>query len=196
ARLRRAVEVVNLDKYSSIWVADMGWGSPIVREFERAGRQLPFRDHAAFGRNIVVFRVPTQGIGRWEELALDALLGQGAALTGRLPGRLTSALWPSDYPADSISRLLAGRIDLVVPYADFYRMLQADLEGLDRFLPALAFWAVGTPERHVIGLSSMNDLESYLAGGFRFTLLGVDQDTLAAVYVMDRARDFEPNLRP
>ena len=50
-------------------------------------------------------------------------------------------------------------------YGELYRRLRSDRESLDGFLPALAFWSIGSRENHPEPMQFMDDCENYIAGG-------------------------------
>jgi 4-amino-4-deoxy-L-arabinose transferase-like glycosyltransferase len=106
-----------------------------------------------------------------------------------LQNRARTVLWPTvclTERARSQAGLLADR---VLSYQGLYEQLRANRRQFDDFLPVLAFWAVGTQEEHPEAMGYMDDCESYISGGYRFTLLRVDPDSVTAVFLIDTVED-------
>lgn len=53
---------------------------------------------------------------------------------------------------------------------------------LEDYLPCLACWMVGDDREHLRIFSFMDDLQNFIAGDFKFTLLAVTRDGTGAVY--------------
>jgi hypothetical protein len=175
----------------TVCVASAGWGLNIaMRLFTRYRLQYP--GTRMFGRNIAVLQLPvgeepsSANLVRHQAHAAKALDG----LVGIVPSgtRFSTALWPSELPADSFRRHAGAFSDQVLTYAELYKALKQETP-LDQFLPALAFWAFHTTESHPEFMSYMDDAEHYVSGGYRFTLALVSPDTAAAVYVIEPANE-------
>jgi len=107
---------------------------------------------------------------------LESCRGPGAR-------RCATAVLPAGY------RQIADQAELgrVAARSLTYSGLALLLEDypLDRYLPALAFWEVGTREEFPEFMGFMNGLESYYSAGYRFTLLDVAPDSSAGLYLVE-----------
>ncbi len=96
-----------------------------------------------------------------------------------LPSGYRSIFWPSDHPLpewpDSVR---------VLTYAQLYQSLAGENTELVDFLPALAFWATGSPENHPEVFGYMPERENYRHGGYYFTLLAASRDSAAIGYLV------------
>ncbi len=159
-----------------VGVVAIGESGNLADNLERyAGVVYPGR--RAFGPNVAVFFVPMTG---------DALsaVARRAADAVRTPPE--AVFWPSgrlDDPAVALLGDLAGR---VIPYSRLYRA--GALRGgsvVYRFVPALAVWVFGSPERHPLSMRYMDDQENYYYADLKFTLLAADEDSLAGLYLIE-----------
>ena len=70
-------------------------------------------------------------------------------------------------------------------FADFRevsRELFTGRHGLEDYMPLLACWMLKDSREHLQIFTYMDDLESFVAGGYKFTLLYVTSDGAAAIY--------------
>jgi hypothetical protein len=104
-----------------------------------------------------------------------------------VPGRARAALVP-DQRASGIDRAGLDRlVNGVMTFSQFYDSLDSGRSPAE-YLPALAFWRFGPSERHPAVFRYMDDCENYVSAGLRFTLLGVDPDTLVGLYAIETDR--------
>jgi hypothetical protein len=154
-----------------------GWGYDLLQGYVDRFRSVPPAAER-FGGRISVFVLGAAGDG------LDSL----AARAGReLPGRLRTVLWPTGYLTDSSRVLAAGIGGEVLSYEELYAALESGRD-LDELVPALALWRFAPLEIHEQLLQLMDGRHSYIAGGFRFVLLGTDPTGAVAAYVLDLDR--------
>ncbi len=118
----------------------------------------------------------------------DALESLAKAGANDLNRRHPTAFWPTAYFTTSAQRHARRLAARAVAYAELYDNLKGN-EDLEQYLPALAFWAFGTRERHPEFMRYMDDCENYTSAGYRFTLLAVDKDSLAGVYLVESQTD-------
>ena len=74
----------------------------------------------------------------------------------------------------------------VTDYSELSSELFANQDSLDDYLPALAAWVVNDDRPHVPAFDYMNDLESFITGAYKFTLLAVMSDRTGALYDIRR----------
>lgn len=99
--------------------------------------------------------------------------------------RFAAVIVPSAYVADSLVRLCAARTaSRLVTLGEFCRSA-ADSGHAAASLPALVFWVFNREHVYLEPLMYMNDRESYISGGLKFTLIGTDPGGLVGVYVME-----------
>jgi hypothetical protein len=65
---------------------------------------------------------------------------------------------------------------------------------MDDYLPALACWILRDKREHLSIFAYMDDLESYIASDYKFTLLYVSNDGTAAVYDVRRTSGDESRV--
>ncbi len=123
--------------------------------------------------------------------ALDSLALIASAQTER---EFRTVLWPTRYLDDSTRTRIAGVSDLLLSYTDFYRRVRGNASRFDDYLPALAFWAFGNDDRHPELMRFMDDRESYVTGNRRFSLVLIDPDTLAGLYVIETVDNPRPHM--
>jgi hypothetical protein len=101
-------------------------------------------------------------------------------------------LWPfQDAPPERLDPAVVG--PRLADYRDVSRNIFTAQRPLDDYLPALACWLVNDKREHLMLFSYMNDLESYVADRYEFTLLGVNADSTAALYdIRLKTGDEEP----
>jgi hypothetical protein len=177
--LARMKSTLDSDRTGPEWVFVAGWGSPLVPGLARFFPTFSGQDARQFGQSIVVFRASLQEFQASQQASGNVLLTLAQSLAAQPPSGQRSIFWPSYSLSDSAQRWFRSP---VMSYHDLYQQLQSRKARFDDYLPALAFWLFDTPERHVQLLDYMNDGESYISGPYRFTLLAMDPDSVAAVY--------------
>ena len=91
-----------------------------------------------------------------------------------------AALAPARYPA---ARPRPGLVnERLVDYRELSRELFTERRRLDDYLPALACWLPNDDREHLRLFGYMDDLQSYIADDYKFTLLHVNVDRTAAFY--------------
>lgn len=184
ARLASFREEYQLKRSDSVWVVDAGWGATI------GSNQFPFAPDVSvsqvqrFGDNIIVFQVKSTA----SESVTNSLAELARRVAARRDPRLNSVFWPNSVSVDSALRILNSRVDQIVSYNELYASVRSGERQLENYLPALAFWIFNTTEPHLAGMRYMNDGESYIASGFRFTLLGLSPDSAVGAYELDAVR--------
>jgi hypothetical protein len=178
---RRMTRAYGIERGELVCVVDAGWGENLADGlWSRFHVRYPGMQH--FGSLISVFFIPAgagpPGTGLLRR-ALDSLATKAAAAGWRF----RSVFWPGEFLADSARRLAPQ----VVSYDALYRALASSEARLDDLLPALAFWVFNNPGKHPEFMAYMNDAESYMSEGCRFTLVMVDPDSVVGVYIMDAA---------
>jgi len=109
---------------------------------------------------------------------LDAM-AQALQDTAIAPYR--TLLWPlRDIPPAGLDSVSLST--LLVDYRELSREIFTGRHKLDDYLPALACWLVKDKREHITIFSYMDDLESYIADKYKFTLLYVNEDATAAYY--------------
>lgn len=186
--LQRMAETYGLEPGTKVVAVSAGWGTSRSRRLARLGIEYP-------GTREYGFRVAVMPVVVGEEKLSDSrrdkvsrtrrALYNLAWRAGRSqPDRVATVVWPSYYLDSTAEELTKPLADVTISYSTFYRLVLRPDADFDRLLPALAFWVFGTKERHVKPVAWMNGCENYIAGDQTFTLLGVDPDSLAAVYLV------------
>jgi hypothetical protein len=75
----------------------------------------------------------------------------------------------------------------LVDYRELSRELFSERHKLDDYLPALAGWLLNDGREHLRLFGYMDDLQSYIADDYKFTLVYVNADRTAAFYDIRRA---------
>lgn len=71
------------------------------------------------------------------------------------------------------------------PFADYREVSREIFQGRRRFedyLPAVACWMLGDAREHLKVFSEMNDIQNFISGDYKFTLLHVTSEGDAAIY--------------
>lgn len=99
--------------------------------------------------------------------------------------RYKTFFWPfrDIQPPRLDSALLATRL---VDYREASREIFSGRRTLDDYMPALACWVLNDDREHLAIFSYMDDIESFVASDFKFTLLYVTSDGTAAIYDVRR----------
>ncbi len=115
----------------------------------------------------------------------QTLDGMAQALHDTAIAPYRTLLWPlRDVPPAGLdSGFLNSRL---VDYRELSRELFTGRHKLDDYLPALACWLVKDKREHLALFSYMDDLESYIADQYKFTLMYVNEDGTAAYYDIRR----------
>jgi len=95
-----------------------------------------------------------------------------------------AALLPDAFITPGLRSLAGEAADNVLLYSEFYRALDRGELKLADLVPALAFWQVGDESWHMEPLRQMDSVADYQTENYRFTLLAVDPDTAAGLYLI------------
>jgi hypothetical protein len=177
----------------TICVPSAGWGRHLADRLAWE-LQVSYPLLRTFGTHISVFGVPvgsevtSETLARRTAAAQEALDSLARAF-GRTGGTgLTSLFWPGPHLTDAARRACRGFGVPVFTYAEAYRTALAGLCGFEDLMPALAFWVVGTRERHPSFMRYMDEAADYAAGGYRFTLIAVDPSGPVVAYLVEPDR--------
>jgi hypothetical protein len=190
----RMARVYGLNSGDTVCVASGGWGYNLADQLKTRPK-ITYPGSRKFGDDLSVFRVvvgtePTAGnLARRNGRAAQDLERLALMLARQRPSDIRSVLWPTGLLTDSTYLVTRALTDHTVSYYELYTALQNDVSRFQMYLPALAFWEINPRERHPEPMAFMNDLENYVAGGYRFTLLAIGEDSLGAVYRIERAPD-------
>ncbi len=183
-RLSQMAEVYGLEPGDRVCVVSAGWGENLADGLARRSTTT-WPGLRKFGRAISVFQVVV-GSEPSSVARIRRKLNLLARIVAEQVGqRLPTVLWPSDCLSDSARRLAARLSDRVFSYSEFYQKVTSGEHEVDEYLPALAFWTFDTNERHPEFMAYMNEGENYISAGYRFTLVGVDPDSIAGVYLIE-----------
>jgi hypothetical protein len=127
-----------------------------------------------------------------------ALLEMGEFLDDSLTASYRTVIWPFRDIPTGVARLDArpgggpGRnAENPGPEVTDFRVVSRSIftssRELREHLPALACWIVGDDREHLRIFSFMDDLQNFIAGEFKFTLLMVTSDGTAVVYDISEA---------
>jgi hypothetical protein len=185
----RMAESFGLEPGTRVNFVSCGWGYSMAQGLLKRG--IEYSDVHEFGKGTAVISVPVGAEVMSESLdthvrrtahalnTLAALLARAAAY------RAEMVIWPSCY-LDSTAESLGYRLGRqVMSYSTFYELVSQEGTSLDALVPGLAFWVFGNRERHPQFTAYMNEGENYVASGYTFTLLAVDPDGLAGVYLVE-----------
>jgi hypothetical protein len=104
-----------------------------------------------------------------------------------------SVIWPFiDLPPATMDS--ATRARMLTDYRIVSRELFTGRRALDDFLPAVACWMIKDNREHLSIFAYMDDLESFIADVYKFTLLYVSSEGTAAVYDVRRATGEETRV--
>ena len=125
----------------------------------------------------------------------QTLDGMAQALHDTAVAPYRTLLWPlRDVPPAGLdSGFLNSRL---VDYRELSRELFTGRHKLDDYLPALACWLVKDKREHLALFSYMDDLQSYIADQYKFTLLYVNEDGTAAFYDIRHVTGDEERAQP
>ena len=186
----RMAEAYGLEPGTRVVVVTSGWGPNLASDL-RQRLNITYPELRTFGGLKAVFVVPVGSEVMTASLkdrvertsrALDSLAVVAASHAGR---QSEAVFWPTYYLTDSTRRIASRLTDQVLSYTELCHMASGGTCELNRYLPTLAFWDFNTRERVPEFLGYMDDGESYLSAGYRFTLVGVDPDTVAGVYLIE-----------
>jgi hypothetical protein len=125
--------------------------------------------------------VPLGDIGYPQSRLRVSLDELAAGLTDSLLSGYKSVIWPFvDLPPDGMDPQVRGR--MLTDFREVSRELFTGRHKLDDYLPALACWMLKDNREHLSIFAYMDDLESFIAADYKFTLLYVSREGTAAVY--------------
>ncbi len=172
---RRMAEAYHLKCGERVYVAAAGWGANLALGlYHLFGVTYPGLQ--TFGRGISIFTVPVVGD------ALDSLAVATASLK-RL--NVKSVFWPTHYFTDSTHNLTDPLSNQILTYTQLYDKLISGESDFNEYLPSIAFWIFDSPERHPEFMRYMNDSENYITEDYRFTLIYVNLQSVACVYLIE-----------
>lgn len=186
--LQRLTESFGLEPGTEVCVASCGWTPSFAPELRKLGIEYP--DVREFGDRVAILMVPageqvtTEPVERRGQRVRAALNSLASTMVRVARSRVQLVAWPSSC-FDSTAAALAVRLGrLPMSYRSYYELAASGETPPEGLLPGLVFWVFGTTERHAGFASYMNDGENYIADGLRFTLLAIDADTVAAVFLI------------
>jgi hypothetical protein len=184
-------ESYGLEPGTPVYVVSCGWSPNIARYLEKLDIEYP--DVHEFGSRVAVLTIPvgsqvmTPDLKQRMDRTGQGLYALAFGLSRDVGRQFKTVFWPSGY-SDRRARQLTDRLGLVtMSYSVFYDLAVSGKLALRDLLPAIAFWAVGTRERHLQFMDFMNDGDNYIADGLRFTVLSRDPYGLVVVYAVDAA---------
>jgi len=145
---------------------------------------IAYPDRVCYFANRDTLR-PLAGVEYPESPLRQTLDGMAQALRDTAIEPYRTLLWPlRDIPPPGLD---SGYVNSrLVDYRELSRELFTGRRRLDDYLPALACWLVKDKREHVTIFSYMDDLESYIADKYKFTLLYVNEEGTAAYYDIRR----------
>ena len=103
------------------------------------------------------------------------------AMSDSVVARYRTLIWPfRDLPPSGISPALLT--EKLADFREVSRELFTGRHSLPDYMPALCCWILRDAREHLQIFTYMDDLESFVAGEFKFTLLYVTSDGTAAIY--------------
>jgi hypothetical protein len=138
---------------------------------------------------------PLAGIDFPESRLRQTLDGMARALRDSAVEPYRTLLWPlRDIPP---SGLEAGFVNSrLVDYRELSRELFTGRHKLDDYMPALACWLLKDDREHLAIFGYMDDLESYIADQYKFTLMYVNEEGTAAYYDIRPVTGDEERAQP
>jgi hypothetical protein len=103
--------------------------------------------------------------------------------------------WPMTGGWEPFRPLLADTSINIKPLRQFYVEIYSKERSLDDYLPALVFWIFNDRNDHVQIFSFMDDAQSFIAAGYKFTLRYITSNELGAVYEIDRVKGDEEIIK-
>lgn len=95
-----------------------------------------------------------------------------------------TALLPDEFVTPGVRMLAGDAAEGVLMYSEFHQSMRREGVRLADFLPVLAFWRFGDPAWHDPVMRQMDSAADFRSGSYRFTLLAMDPDTVAGVYLI------------
>jgi len=189
-----------LPEGETVYVASMGWGTSVaLRLFRRYG--LEYAGTRVISARIALVPIPvgsepsSANLQYWQATVGNSLRAMALSVRSLAGARFSTVFWPTLLLDDSTRDVAPGLSDRVLSYSELY----ADLGRggtLESYLPALAFWQLGTREVHPEFMRYMDDAANYISGGYRFTLAQVSQDSLGLLYLVEPAGPAQPIPAP
>jgi hypothetical protein len=129
--------------------------------------------------------MPLTGIDYPESRLKQTLDAMAGALADTVLKPYRTLLWPiRDIPPAGVDTGFVN--SRLVDYRELSRELFTERHKLDDYIPMLACWLVKDEREHLKIFSYMDDMESYIADQYKFTLLYVNEDRTAAFYDVRR----------
>jgi hypothetical protein len=99
--------------------------------------------------------------------------------------------WPLTKGWEEFRPLMLDSSIKIVSLREFYIDIYGKKHKLDDYLPALCFWIFDDRNDHLQIFSFMDDAQSYIAAGYKFTLKYITPDKLGGIYEIDRVKGDE-----
>jgi hypothetical protein len=99
--------------------------------------------------------------------------------------------WPLTKGWEEFKPLMLDTSIKIMPLRHFYIDVYGKKHKLDDYLPALCFWIFDDRNDHLQIFSFMDDVQSYIAAGYKFTLKYITPNNLGGIYEIDRAKGDE-----
>lgn len=184
-------ESYGLEPGTPVYVVSCGWLENLARGLRELDIDYPvvreFSSRTAVLTIPVGTQVMTEDVKRRMDGTGQALFSLAFGLSRDVGKQVKTIFWPSNY-LDNSAEQLTSRLGLVtMSYRAFLELASSGRMSLGDLLPSLAFWVVGTSERHLQVMSFMEDGDNYISDGLRFTLLGRDPNGFVVVYLVDAA---------
>ena len=99
--------------------------------------------------------------------------------------------WPLTNGWEEFKPLMLDTSIKIIPLRHFYIDVYGKKHRLDDYLPALCFWIFDDRNDHLQIFSFMDETQSYIAAGYKFTLKYITPNKLGGVYEIDRVKGDE-----
>lgn len=121
----------------------------------------------------------------------EALWAQSEFTRQMTKVKYRTLLWPATSGWEPFRSLLGDTTVKIVPQRQFNIDIYGRLELLDDYLPAIVFWIFQDQQPHLQIFSYMDDGQSYIAAGYKFTLKYITPNKVGAVYEIDKVKGDE-----
>lgn len=125
----------------------------------------------------------------------EALLAQSEFTRQMTKVNYRTLFWHATGGWEPFRSILADTAVKIVPLRQFNIDIYGRLELLDDYLPAIVFWIFHDQQPHLQIFSYMDDAQSYIAAGYKFTLKYITPNKVGAVYEIDKVKGDE-EIRP